>query len=415
MESLNIKIHTPKNGGETKMKSKFVRVLMALLIMLAPLVAYPKSADAAASKFITSVNTTSKVVALTFDDGADGANTNKILDILAKNNVKATFFLTGSGANNHPQYIKNIAAKGHQLGNHSYTHPDFTKLTATQMKSELDRTEAKIKSITGKTTKPIFRAPFGAVNSAVLSGVGAAGYGYTIQWNIDTVDWKGVTASQINTKVQANIKPGSIVLMHTGAGAPGTPLALPTMIAQLKAKGYKFVTVSQLLAYQNTSTSKTYTVKSGDTLYSIARAYNVTVAALAAANKITNYSLIYVGQVLVIPGTTVTPPPTTTVKYTVKSGDTLYKIATLYKTTVAKIAAANNITNVNSIYVGQVLIIPGTTVTPPTTTVKYTVKSGDTLYKIATMYNTTVAKIAAANNITNVSLISVGQVLTIPR
>ncbi|WP_269318319.1 LysM peptidoglycan-binding domain-containing protein [Exiguobacterium sp. KJ 601] len=397
------------------MKRKGIRGAMALFILLAMVITQSISVSAAASKFVTSVNTTSKVVALTFDDGADGANTNKILDILAKNNVKATFFLTGSGANNHPQYIKNIAAKGHQLGNHSYTHPDFTKLTATQMKSELDRTEALTKSLTGKTTKPIFRAPFGAVNSTVLSGVGAAGYGYTIQWNIDTIDWKGLTASQINTKVQTNIKPGSIVLMHTGAGAPGTPLALPTMISQLKAKGYKFVTVSQLLAYQNTSTNKTYTVKSGDTLYSIARTYGVTVSALAAANNITNYSLIYVGQVLIIPGTTVTPPPSTTVKYTVKSGDTLYKIATMYNTTVAKIAAANNITNVNSIYVGQVLIIPTTTVTPPTTTVKYTVKSGDTLYKIATMYNTTVAKIAAANNITNVNSIYVGQVLTIPK
>ncbi|WP_214742561.1 LysM peptidoglycan-binding domain-containing protein [Exiguobacterium sp. s48] len=398
------------------MKRKVIRGAMALFILLAMVITQSISVSAAASTFITSVNTTSKVVALTFDDGADGANTNKILDILTKNNVKATFFLTGSGANNHPQYIKNIAAKGHQLGNHSYTHPDFTKLTATQMKSELDRTEALIKSLTGKTTKPIFRAPFGAVNSTVLNGVGAAGYGYTIQWNIDTIDWKGLTASQINTKVQTNIKPGSIVLMHTGAGAPGTPLALPTMISQLKAKGYKFVTVSQLLAYQNTSTNKTYTVKSGDTLYSIARTYGVTVSALAATNNITNYSLIYVGQVLIIPGTTVAPPPTTTVKYTVKSGDTLYKIATMYNTTVAKIATANNITNVNLISVGQVLIIPGTTVTPPpTTTVKYTVKSDDTLYKIATMYNTTVAKIAAANNITNVNLISVGQVLTIPK
>ncbi|WP_214775459.1 LysM peptidoglycan-binding domain-containing protein [Exiguobacterium sp. s37] len=397
------------------MKRKVIRGVMALFILLAMVITQSISVSAAASKFVTSVNTTSKVVALTFDDGADGANTNKILDILAKNNVKATFFLTGSGATNHPQYIKNIAAKGHQLGNHSYTHPDFTKLTATQMKSELDRTEALIKSLTGKTTKPIFRAPFGAVNSTVLNGVGAAGYGYTIQWNIDTIDWKGLTASQINTKVQTNIKPGSIVLMHTGAGAPGTPLALPTMISQLKAKGYQFVTVSQLLAYQNTSTNKTYTVKSGDTLYSIARTYGVTVSALAATNNITNYSLIYVGQVLIIPGTTITPPPSTTVKYTVKSGDTLYKIATMYNTTVVKIAAANNITNVNSIYVGQVLIIPTTTVTPPTTTVKYTVKSGDTLYKIATMYNTTVAKIATANNITNVNSIYVGQVLTIPK
>ncbi len=339
------------------MKRKVIRGAVVFFILLAMVITQSISVNAAASKFVTRVNTTSKVVALTFDDGADGANTNKILDILAKNNVKATFFLTGSGANNHPQYIKNIVAKGHQLGNHSYTHPDFTKLTATQMKSELDRTEALIKSLTGKTTKPIFRAPFGAVNSTVLNSVGAAGYGHTIQWNIDTIDWKGLSASQINTKVQTNIKPGSIVLMHTGAGAPGTPLALPTMISQLKAKGYKFVTVSQLLAYQNTSTNKTYTVKSGDTLYRIARTYGVTVSALAAANNITNYSLIYVGQVLIIPGTTVTPP-TTTVKYTVKSGDTLYKIATMYNTTVAKIAAANNITNVNSIYVGQVLTIP---------------------------------------------------------
>ena len=394
------------------MTSRVVRVFMALLILLGTFGVAPRSVAAASSSFITSVNTTSKVVALTFDDGADGANTNKILDILAKYNVKATFFLTGSGANHHPQYIKNIAAKGHQLGNHSYSHPYFTQLSTTQMKSELDRTESLIKSLTGKTTKPIFRAPYGAVNNTVLSGVGAAGYSYTIQWNIDTVDWKGVSASQINTKVQSNIKPGSIVLMHTGAGAPGTPLALPTMISQLKAKGYQFVTISQLLAYQSNSTAKTYTVKSGDTLYGIARTYGVSVSALASANNITNTNLIYVGQVLVIPGTTT--PPTSTTTYTVKSGDTLYKIAASYNTTVSKIASANNITNVNLIYVGQVLTIPGTT-TPPASTTTYTVKSGDTLYKIASSYNTTVSKIASANNITNVNLIYVGQTLTIPR
>ncbi|WP_214828680.1 LysM peptidoglycan-binding domain-containing protein [Exiguobacterium algae] len=394
------------------MTSRVVRVFMALLILLGTFVVAPRSVAAASSTFITSVNTTSKIVALTFDDGADGANTNKILDILTKYNVKATFFLTGSGANHHPQYIKNIAAKGHQLGNHSYSHPYFTQLSTTQMKSELDRTESLIKSLTGKTTKPIFRAPYGAVNNTVLSGVGAAGYSYTIQWNIDTVDWKGVSASQINTKVQSNIKPGSIVLMHTGAGAPGTPLALPTMISQLKAKGYQFVTISQLLAYQSNSTAKTYTVKSGDTLYGIARTYGVSVSALASANNITNTNLIYVGQVLVIPGTTTPPASTTT--YTVKSGDTLYKIAASYNTTVSKIASANNITNVNLIYVGQVLTIPGTT-TPPASTTTYTVKSGDTLYKIAASYNTTVSKIASANNITNVNLIYVGQTLTIPR
>ncbi|WP_114570623.1 LysM peptidoglycan-binding domain-containing protein [Exiguobacterium flavidum] len=332
------------------MKSKIVRILMIAVILMLPLLSYPHSADAAASIFVTKGSTTSKVVALTFDDGADGANIAKILSILSTNSVKATFFLTGTGMKNHPQSIKNIAAKGHQIGNHSYTHPDFTKLTATQMKSELDKTEALAKSLTGKTTKPIFRAPFGAVNSTVLNGVGAAGYTRTIQWNIDTIDWKGYTSTQIINRVVPNIVPGSIVLMHTGAGAPGTPVALPTIIKQLKAKGYKFVTISELLKLQNV---KTYTVKSGDTLYSIARTYGVTVDALIKANNITNPSLIKVGQVLIIPSST-----PTVIKYTVKSGDTLYSIAQTYGVTVDAIIKANNITNPSLINVGQVLVIP---------------------------------------------------------
>ncbi|MBR3320716.1 MAG: polysaccharide deacetylase family protein, partial [Exiguobacterium sp.] len=101
------------------MKRKVIRGAVVFFILLAIVITQSISVSAVASKFVTRVNTTSKVVALTFDDRADGTNTNKILDILATKNVKATFFLTGSGANNHPQYIKNIAAKGHQLGNHS--------------------------------------------------------------------------------------------------------------------------------------------------------------------------------------------------------------------------------------------------------------------------------------------------------
>jgi LysM repeat protein len=319
--------------------------------------------------------------------------------------------LTGSGAANHPTSIKNITTQGHAIGNHSYSHPDFTKLTAAQMKAELDKAEATIKNITGKTTKPLFRAPFGAVNSAVLSGVGAAGYTHTIQWNIDTVDWKGVSSTAITDKVVNNIVPGSIVLMHTGAGASGTPGALPGMISKLKAKGYSFVTVQQLLNMPPASGTY-YTVKAGDTLYGIAAKYKVTVAALAKANNITNYNLIYVGQVLLIPGTA-TPPPATTVKYTVKAGDTLYSIATKYKVTVAALAKANNITNYNLIQVGQVLIIP--VAAPPVTTVKYTVKAGDTLYSIARTYNTTVTAIASANKIASPYIIYVGQVLVIPK
>ncbi|MBT2583103.1 LysM peptidoglycan-binding domain-containing protein [Planococcus sp. ISL-109] len=393
---------------------KWSKLLAITGLLLFSLLSFTGQADAASSTFVTKGNTTSKVVALTFDDGADGTNINKILDILKTNNVKATFFVTGTGINHHPSWIRNIANAGHQVGNHSYSHPDFTKISIAAMQSELAKTETAYKNVTGKSTKPIFRAPFGAYNATVLKGVGDAGYTHTIQWNIDTIDWRGLSSTVITDKVVNNIVPGSIVLMHTGAGASGTPGALPGMISKLKAKGYKFVTISELLKLPPTGAT-TYTVKAGDTLYSIAKKYNVTVAALAAANNITNVNLIRVGQVLVIPVKAPTPPPVTTVKYTVKAGDTLYSIASKYNTTVSAIATANKITNVNLIHVGQVLIIPTTQTPPPVTTVKYTVKAGDTLYSIARTYNTTVSAIATANKITNVNLISVGQVLIIPR
>lgn len=407
------------------MGTKTGKIAAVLLLVLFSLFSFSGQSEAANSTYITKGNTSGKAVALTFDDGSDGTNINKILDILSTHKVTATFFLTGSGAEKHPQAIKNIAAKGHQLGNHSYSHPDFRTLSAAQMKSQLDRTETIVKNLTGKTTKPIFRAPFGSVNSSVLAGVGAAGYGYTIQWNIDTIDWRGDSATTITNKVVNNIVPGTIVLMHTGAGASGTPTALPTIIKKLKEKGYSFVTVSQLLKLPSAPPAAgetTYTVKAGDTMYSIAKRYNTTVAKLAAANNIVNVNLLRIGQVLKIPGTSTTPapaptpPPATFSTYTVKAGDTMYSIAKRYNTTVSKIASANNIVNVNLLRIGQVLKIPGTSSTPPpATAVRYTVKAGDTLYGIAVRHKTTVAKIAAANKITNVNVLRIGQVLVIPR
>ncbi|MDN7244530.1 LysM peptidoglycan-binding domain-containing protein [Planococcus shenhongbingii] len=342
------------------MGSKFFKVAAVILLVLFSLFSFSPQTEAANSKYVTKGATTSKVIALTFDDGSDGTNINKILQILSTNKVKATFFLTGSGAKNHPQPIKNITAQGHQIANHSYSHPDFTKLTAAQMKAELDKTEATIKGITGKSTKPLFRAPFGASNAKVLAAVGNAGYTHTIQWNIDTLDWKGVSSTAITNKVVNNVVPGTIVLMHTGAGASGTPGALQGMITKLKAKGYTFVTVSQLLklpASTPPAGGTKYTVKAGDTLYSIAKKYNTTVAAIAAANKIPSPYVIRVGQVLTIPGKA-SPPPAAVIKYTVKAGDTLYSIARKYNTTVAKIAAANKIPSPYVIRIGQVLTIP---------------------------------------------------------
>lgn len=388
------------------------KIIILVLVLVFVFSAQVLAAD---SQLITKVNTQTKVIALTFDDGSDGKNIPKILQILTDNNIKGTFFITGKAAKSHPDLIKKIASHGSLIGNHSYSHPYFTKLTASQMVSELAQCETTLKDITGLTTKPYFRPPYGAYNTAVLKAVGGAGYTKTIKWTVDSLDWKGITASEIVTRVMNNATPGGIVLMHVGAEASGTPTALPQIISKLKAKGYKFVTVKQLLTYASTS-GTVYIVKSGDTLWSIAQKYNVTVQQIVTANNITNANLIRVGQSLIIPGTS-SVPPTTGIKYTVKAGDTLWAIAQKYGVTVQKIVDANNITNPSLIHIGQVLTIPtGTTVPPPTTNYryKYTVKSGDTLWAIAQKYNVTVQQIVSLNNIKDPSLIYVNQVLLIP-
>lgn len=396
---------------------KLVKLLASLVALWLVLITLSLPVSAAPSQAIYRVNTSAKVVSFTFDDGSDGGHINEILAILRQHNIKATFFLTGAATQQHPSLIRNIVNQGHEIGNHSFNHPDFTKISAAQMRDQLNRAETAIKNATGKTSKPLFRPPFGAVNQTVLNTVGDNGYTKTIMWTIDTVDWRGDSAATMTNKVVNNIVPGAIVLMHTGQDT-FTPEALPGMISKLKSLGYQFVTVSQLLSYQNASSTTTYRVKAGDTLYKIANQYGVTVQQLAAVNRIANPNLIRVGQVLTIPkggGTTI--PPTTTTKHTVRAGETLYSIALRYKVTVQQIVTANKITNPNLIRVGQVLTIPTRTPTtpPPATTIKYTVKAGDTLYSIGRRYNTTVLAIARANNLANLNLIRVGQVLTIPR
>lgn len=133
------------------------------------------------------------------------------------------------------------------------------------------------------------------------------------------------------------------------------------MIPALKKQGYRFVTLSQLMKLPgqvpSTPTTGTYIVKAGDTLYSIAVRYKTTVAAIAKANNITNINVLRVGQVLKMPGTPPPPPPATATTYTVKSGDTLYSIASRYKTTVSRLVQVNNISNPNVLSVGQKLTI----------------------------------------------------------
>jgi len=202
----------------------------------------------ASSTVISKVNTSSKVVALTIDDCYSATNVNAILSILKANGIKATFFIVGDAAANHPSIVRAINDAGMEIGNHSYMHTSYTSLSASAMLSDLNKCENIISSITGKTTRPLFRPPGGAYNSTVLSTVGNAGYSKTILWNIDTNDWRGYSASYIYNTVVNNISPGSIVLMHGLDTATNTKYALQDIINTLTSRGYRFATVSGLIA-----------------------------------------------------------------------------------------------------------------------------------------------------------------------
>ena len=183
----------------------------------------------------------------------------------------------------------------------------------------------------------------------------------------------------------------------------------------------------------STTSATTYTVKSGDTLSSIASSHNTTTAALTSLNSLANPNLIYVGQVLKLANTTTASTSSTSsaastsssaMTYTVKSGDTLSSIASSYNTTTSTLTSLNNLSNPNLIYVGQVLKVAGSSTSVSTSTSSssasqattsgtYTVKAGDTLSSIASSYNTTTAALASANSISNANLIYVGQVLKV--
>jgi peptidoglycan-N-acetylglucosamine deacetylase len=391
---------------------KFFIFLLSISLML---LITQSAFSATNSTPVSRISTTSKSMALTFDAGSDAGNTSSILDILSSYNVKCTFFLTGEFAASNPQLTRRIINEGHEIGNHSYSHPDFTQISLSQMKDQITRTHNKITSVSGKAPSPLFRPPYGSYNSTVLQAAGETGYKSTLMWSIDTIDWKGISAAEIKQKVLDKAASGSIVLMHVGGGARYTPDALPGIIEGLKSKGYGLKTVSQMLSEISTST-KTYVVQRGDTLWKIAQMFGVSINQLVNTNNIVNPSLIYVGQVLVIPikpspAPAPTPLPSNT--YVVQSGNTLWGISSRFGVKVLDLAALNNITNINLIYPGQILKIPGNTILPaPKNT--YVVKSGDTLWRISINFGVAADAIARANNIHSPYIIYTGQVLVIP-
>jgi peptidoglycan/xylan/chitin deacetylase (PgdA/CDA1 family) len=198
-------------------------------------------------------NSTRQMVALTFDAGSDAGYTAQILQTLRDAGIKASFSLTGEWAQAHPDLVQAMAAGGHLLMNHSYDHPSFTglstgeaPLTTQQRFDELDQADAAIRSITGKTTKPYFRPPYADFDGSVLCDIYADGYNYLVMWTVDMLGWNGASGDEIVESSLSKAKPGAIYIMHVGSQSQDAA-ALPRVIDGLRAQGYSFGTVADIL------------------------------------------------------------------------------------------------------------------------------------------------------------------------
>ncbi|HHW56946.1 MAG TPA: polysaccharide deacetylase family protein [Clostridia bacterium] len=187
-----------------------------------------------------------KVVALTFDDGPVPEYTERYVDILKSMDVKATFFVIGKNAERHPELLKYIVENGNEIGLHSYSHFNMKKMKPEQMVDELYKTQKILVEATG--IKPtLFRPPYGAFNRTLLEISDALGLNVTL-WNVDPDDWRSPAVESVVNRVISHTKNGSVILMHEGK--INTLAALPQIIEKLKAEGYSFVTVSELLNYE---------------------------------------------------------------------------------------------------------------------------------------------------------------------
>ncbi|MGE5329526.1 MAG: polysaccharide deacetylase family protein [Deltaproteobacteria bacterium] len=196
---------------------------------------------------VYSVETNDKKVSITFDCAWGANDIPNILNTLKQEKVKATFFLVGEWLDKFPNESKAIAAGGHDIGNHSDAHLRMSQLSVNSMQADIANANAKIEKLTGQKCI-LFRAPYGDFDERLVKV--AAGNGqYTIQWDVDSLDWKNISAGNICERVMKKVKNGSIILLHNDTKF--TAIALPTLIKNLKNAGYSLVPVSELIYRDN--------------------------------------------------------------------------------------------------------------------------------------------------------------------
>lgn len=201
--------------------------------------------DKNAGTTFTRVPVSGPYIAITFDDGPHATLTPRLLDLLRERNVKATFYVCGNNCELYPNILRRIIAEGHELGNHSYNHPVLSKMSEEQVRSQLGRTHQAVLNATGVNMRTM-RPPYGAFTQAQREWA-LREFGYpTILWSVDPFDWKKPGSSVISSRIIGQTTQGGIILAHDIHGQ--TIEAMPATLDALLRKGYRFVTVSQLIA-----------------------------------------------------------------------------------------------------------------------------------------------------------------------
>ena len=230
---------------------KHKRVLSALALLLAVTLIFwtvnsPVMVGASASQRqlpVYCVQRRDKVAAISFDAAWGNEDTQTLIDILNKYRIHATFFVVGSWVEKYPESVKALSDNGNEVMNHSSSHAHFSQLTTEQIKADITSCNDRIAAITG-TAPTLFRCPYGEYDDHVITAVREMGM-EPIQWDVDSLDWKGISAAEITQRVLQRVKPGSIVLFHNAA--EHTPEALPDILEALIADGYTIVPISQIL------------------------------------------------------------------------------------------------------------------------------------------------------------------------
>jgi peptidoglycan/xylan/chitin deacetylase (PgdA/CDA1 family) len=203
-----------------------------------------RNAPAESSITFNSVHVAGPYIAITFDDGPSATLTPKLLDLLAAHHIKATFFVIGENVANYPKIVERAAREGHEIANHSWSHPNFGKMSDEGVRRQLWRTDDAIKNVTG-VRPALLRPPYGSITARQKHWIHDE-FGYQIiLWDVDPYDWKRPGPSVVSNRILKETRSGSIVLSHDIH--PGTIEAMPSTFDQLAAKGFKFVTVSELV------------------------------------------------------------------------------------------------------------------------------------------------------------------------